>query len=265
MDGALPRPRRGTGSLTKALRLLQEIGSAGPDALRLTELVGRANIDASTAFRMLACLVDEEFVEKVEGKRYRLGRRVFELGLAAGQHFNGHAAARSTLWRLAGRLNMPVTLVMRSRVETVSVESGGPELFPQLAAPIGSRLPIGVDSAGVALLAAMAPGDADALIRANERRYRAFGRDTARALRSHVDRAKVNGYARTISPLCADVGSVGIIVPGEAASPSFALSILCDASRLQDGCEMVPTMRAAAQDIAHAIAAAQKGPSEPGH
>ncbi len=265
MDGGTAPLRRGTGSLAKALRLLQEIGSAEPDTLRLTDLVGRANIDASTAFRMLACLVDEEFVEKVDGKRYRLGRKLFELGLVAGRHFNGHVAARATLGGLADRLNMPVTLVMRSRRETVFVEWEGPELFPSLTSPPGTRLPIGVDSGGVALLAAMAPGEADALIRSNERRYRAFGHYTTRVLRGHVDRAKTRGFAQTVSFRRADVGSVGIVVPGAAGAPTLALSILCEVARLRESHALVADMQAAAQEVARAIAASRSDAAPRGH
>ena len=249
-------PRRGTGSLSKALRLLTELGAAEPDALRLTELVGRTNIDSSTAFRMLACLVDEAFLEKLPGKRYRLGPRVFELGLVAGQHVREHLAAREPLRQLAARLGARAFLNVRSGIETVYLEREGPEQFTGLRGAIGTRLPIGVGSGGVALLADMASLDADALIRANERRYRLFGRHTSQVLRRHVDRAKTDGYATTVSFLRADVGSLGIVVPRSAPSSAFALSIVCGVARLQDSDALVAEMRCAAADIARAMSAA---------
>ena len=70
----------------KALQLLAEIGSTGPDALPLTDLVSRTETEPSTAIRLLAGLVEKGFLDKVDGKRYRLGRRVYNLGLAAGPH-----------------------------------------------------------------------------------------------------------------------------------------------------------------------------------
>jgi DNA-binding IclR family transcriptional regulator len=263
MEALSGSTRRGTGSLGKALRLLTEIGSAEPDTLRLTELVSRTNIESSTAYRMLACLADSGFVEKVEGKRYRLGQRVFELGLAAGQHYRDHAAARPTLRRLACMLNAPVTLDMRSGIETVFIEREGPELFGGVKAAIGMRLPIGVASGGVALLAAMHPGEADAAIRANERRYRLYGRDTSQRLRRHVDRARVDGYARTHGIMRPDIGGLGIVVPGLGGGPTFALSLLCDVDRLSDSRALAQEMDEAARQVAAAIAAArQTGPQQ---
>jgi len=251
--------RPGTGSLRKALRLVTALGAAEAEGLRLTELVGRTNMDTSTAYRMLACLVDEGFLQKVEGKRYRLGQRVFELGLVAGQHFNEHLLAKAALRTLADRLGATTVLNARSGIETVYLERmEGPESFPGLRQAVGTRLPIGVGAGGVALLAAMAPKEADALMRANEIRYRAWGRNTSQVLRRHLDRAKVDGFASTTSFLRPDVGSIGIVVPEASATPVFALSIVCGTARLGRAEELVAELRAAASQVATAISASRQ-------
>ena len=245
--------RRGTGSLTKALRLLSEIGSAAPDTLRLTELVSRSGLESSTAFRMLGCLVDEEFVEKIGSKRYRLGKRVFELGLAAAQHHRQDASVAAVMRECAARIDAPVLLNLRSGGETVYLEREGPELSPGLIAVVGRRVPIGVGSGGVALLAAMQASEADALIRANDRRYRAFGRDAPQILRRSVARAKVDGYASSVSFLRADIGSLGVVVPLTVGGPTWSVSILVAASRLTECDALLPEVRATASRIAEII------------
>lgn len=248
--------RLGTGSLRKALRLVTELGVAEAEGLRLTELVGRTDIDTLTAYRMLACLVEAGFLQKLEGKRYRLGQRVFELGLVAGQHFNEPVLAKSTLRRLVDRLRATMVLNARSGGETVYVERmEGPDSFPGLRQAVGTRLPIGVGSGGVALLAAMAVKDAETLMHANERRYRTFGRNTAQVLRRHLDRARVDGFASTTSFFRADVAIIGIVVPGDACEPTFTLSIVCPASRLCESSELVSELRIAAHEVASAISA----------
>ena len=248
--------RPGTGSLRKALRLVTELGAAEAQGLRLTELVGRTNMDTSTAYRMLACLVDEGFLQKVDGKRYRLGQRVFELGLVAGQHFNEHMLAKAAFRRLADRVGATAVLNARSGIETVYLERmDGPETFSGLKQAVGTRLPIGVGSGGVALLAAMQPKEADALIRANERRYRAWGRNTTQVLRRHLDRAKLDGYASTVSFLRPDLGGFGVVVPAD--EPVFALSIIFPAARLSERDALVPEMRNAASEVARAISEAR--------
>lgn len=226
--------RQGTGSLTKALRILSEIGFAEPDALRLNEVVSRTGIEPSTAYRMLGCLTDEGFLERIDGKRYRLGRQIFELGLAAGLRYRSGAEIRPILDRLARQLDTPVLLNIRSGAETVYIEREGPELSPGLIAAVGKRVPIGVGAGGVAILAHMAPTDVDRLIRSNERRYRDFGHNTSVVLRRLVNRARTDGFAHNVSFQRPDIGSIGVVVPNPSGTPNLSISILLHVARLND-------------------------------
>jgi DNA-binding IclR family transcriptional regulator len=248
MSVAANKTRRGTGSLGKALRLLTEIGSAEPAALRLTDLVSRTDIESSTACRMLSCLVEAEFLEKVDGKRYRLGQRVFELGLVAGQNYRQYAAASPVLRALADHLRAPVTLELCSGSDTVHVANGA--AGPAEPMPVGTRRPIGLTSGGVALLASMPPGDADRLLCKNERRYRLHGHGIARELRHQIQRAQRDGYALVTPPYAAEACSVGLIVPMRFAQPSLALSARCD-ERVHTGA--VARLRTAAAAVAAVI------------
>ncbi len=246
--------RPGTGSLRKALRLVVELGAAEAEGLRLTELVGRTNMDTSTAYRTLACLVDEGFLQKVEGKRYRLGQRVFELGLIAGQHFTEPRLAKPSLRRLADRIGATAVLAARSGRETVYLERmEGPEHFTGLRSAVGTRLPIGVGAGGIAMLAAMSPENVDAVIASNAARYRSFGRDTVQLLRTRIAQAHADGYASTTSFLRSDVGSIAIVVPDTTNETTLALSIVCGAARLKHAPELASEIRIAALEVATAI------------
>src|SRR5439155_11817975 len=65
-------------SVGKALALLDALGS-GAASLGVSELARRADLPKSTAFRLLACLEDAGYVDRI-GTEYCLGRRLFELG-----------------------------------------------------------------------------------------------------------------------------------------------------------------------------------------
>ena len=65
-------------SVGKALALLDALGS-GSLSLGVSELARRADLPKSTAFRLLACLAEAGFVDRL-GSEYCLGRRLFELG-----------------------------------------------------------------------------------------------------------------------------------------------------------------------------------------
>ncbi|WP_157171858.1 IclR family transcriptional regulator [Nocardia higoensis] len=77
IDGA-GNDRRGTASVVKALQLLDEF-LGGDASMGVSDIARRAGIPTSTAFRLLAYLVESGFVSK-EGTRYRPGDKLFELG-----------------------------------------------------------------------------------------------------------------------------------------------------------------------------------------
>jgi DNA-binding IclR family transcriptional regulator len=245
----------GTGSLKKALFLLSELAAAGDEGLRLTELVGRTGLEPSTAHRMMACMVSEEFLQKDEKKRYRLGRRIYELGLAAESLFSERHRAQQPLERLAAKLGVVTVLNLRSSAETVYLNRiQSPEPIDKLHGDVGTRLPIGIGAGGIALLAAMPALDADAILRSNEQRYRRFGRNASALLRSRLVQARSNGFAVTESFFRPGTGALGIVLPGAAGIPALALGVvgptLCPASMDQ----VLAEMRSTASEIAAAIA-----------
>lgn len=68
----------GTASVLKALKLL-DVFRSGELSLGVSEIARRAEIPTSTAYRLLAHLVESGFVAK-EAAHYRLGNRLFALG-----------------------------------------------------------------------------------------------------------------------------------------------------------------------------------------
>ncbi len=259
MDAGRPRSLRGTGSLRKALRLLSELAEGKQQGLRLTELVGRTRLDPATAHRMLACLVEENFLQKQPDKRYRLGRRVFELGLIAGRAFTEHVHAHDPLRRLSETVGATAMLSVRSGEETVYLDCvQGPEPFQGLRTEIGTRLPIGIGAGGVALLAEMDPDEADTLLRVNVPRYRAFGRDVPSVLRRRIEQARRQGFSATRSFLRPDLRAMGVAI--RAAAGGFAIGIVGDEACLSDMDDLASKLRAAADEVSAAVAMARSGP-----
>ncbi len=246
---------RGTGSLRKALALLSSMACAEQEGLRLTEIVGRTGLDPATAHRMLACLVDEGFLQKRPDKRYRLGSRIFELGLVAGHIHTERVHAHRPLRRLAESIGASVVLSRRSGAETVYIDRvEGPEILSGLLAKLGTRLPIGIGAGGVALLAAMEPETADALISRNTAHYRRFDRAAPLLLRQRVEEAKTRGFAMTASFLRPDVWAMGVVVPAEHKAPSFAVSVVSGNCRPEDASRLAPELRRTAASVSRAIA-----------
>ena len=246
---------RGTQSLHRALRLVVEVARADGEGMRLTELVGRSGLDSSTAHRMLCCLVDEGLLQRGDDRRYRLGRQTFELGLAAERQFAEHIRARPVLSRLATALGETVFLSVRNTAETVCLERVSGEDGAALRTNVGTRRPLGIGAGGMALLAAMRPADAEALVRSNEPAYRSFGRDTPVLLRRRLEAAQRDGFALTESYFASGILGIGVVVPPTASAPPLAISVVGRASRLPRGQRQAVALqlRAAAEEVARSI------------
>ncbi|MFT8244930.1 IclR family transcriptional regulator [Roseomonas sp. BN140053] len=257
--GAVPAGP-GTGSLRKALRLMSELASAGEDGLRLTEVVGRTGLDPSTAHRMMACMVAENFLQKDERKRYRLGRRVFELGLAAESLFGENRRAQLPLERLAARIEAVAILNLRSSGETVYLNRiQSPEPVDKLHGTVGTRLPIGIGAGGIALLAAMPPEEAEAILLSNEKQYRRFGRNTSAILRGRLAQARSNGFAVTESFFRPGTSALGMVLPACTGMPTLALGVVGPSLGSGSMERVLAEMRSTAREIAAALDAGPAG------
>ncbi|UFN48699.1 IclR family transcriptional regulator [Roseomonas sp. OT10] len=253
MNPSYRHRQEGTGSLRRALHLLQELGTADEAGLRLTELVGRTGLEPSTVHRLLACLVEEGFLQKSAGKRYMLGAQLFELGLVAGARMDRFAPAEEPLRRLAARVGAVAALNRRSARETIylkRVQCAAPRLA--VGGTVGMRLPIGIGAGGVALLASMGEDEAEELLRANDGRYRRYDRHAPDLLRRRLSRAREDGFAVTESFRHPGVNALGLVIPVSAGVPELSLGLAgpdVDPRRPES---LVREMRRTAQEIAAA-------------
>lgn len=249
----------GTRSLEKALRLLRETAAFDMQGARLTDLVSRTGLGPATAHRMLKCLVDAGFLEKDPRSRYHLGRQVFELGLLAAHRFDSRAIAEGPLTRLAGATGDVAFLMMRNGLDTVCLERReGRYPIQVLSMAPGMRRPLGFGAGGVAILAAMPPGEADAVLEANERRLRTFGPGVPTRVRRAVETARLAGYGASESHLTGGIAGVALVVPVAGAVPHLAVSVVAIEGRLRQDRrpDVLAALAVAAKEVAAAVEAA---------
>lgn len=144
---------QGTASVLKALQLLDVFRDGGP-VLGVSEIARRAGVPTSTAFRLLAYLVEGGFITK-ESTRYRLGDKLFELGnqvsLCRPKGLRDLAAAH--LGEVYAATGLTVRLAVPEGAEVVIVDSiVGLRTVPALTA-IGGRVPATCTALGKAMLA----------------------------------------------------------------------------------------------------------------
>lgn len=155
-----PTESIGTQSASRALVLLRHIGARHGDGVRLTDLIALTGMDKSTVHRLLACLMEEGFIERVPGaKSYRLGIESAQLGLVAPDMAPLVDRFRPAMLKIARISEESVFLVARSGHHALCVHKECGVRSPQVSvvAP-GTRRVLGVSAVGVGILA-QAPDD----------------------------------------------------------------------------------------------------------
>ncbi|MCC7155787.1 MAG: IclR family transcriptional regulator [Bryobacterales bacterium] len=141
-------------SLAKGFRVLEVFQAQQPE-MTISEIAGRAGLDAGTAFRLVKTLVMLGYLRQVpDSKRYALDWKVLDLGFNAIGHSDIHAVARPILRSLVGKVNEAASLAVLDGPDAVYVERvqfGLGRLG--ITQRIGSRVPVYSSAVGHAILA----------------------------------------------------------------------------------------------------------------
>lgn len=185
------------GPLARSAALLRLLAAAGRRGAALTSLAARTGLPNSTVHRLLAQLLRERLAMQIEGTRlYTIGPLAYELGLVAAQQFDVRELCRPAMERLAAESAETVYLVQRSGHEAVCIHlQQGPSPVRVVTLQIGSRRPLGLGAAGLAMLAALPHEQAEEVLAAVmgviERDWRFPEAD----LRASLELAREQGHA----------------------------------------------------------------------
>jgi DNA-binding IclR family transcriptional regulator len=260
--GQAPTPVAGAQAVRRALAVLRAVASGAPrHGVRLKDVVEQVGLNAATAHRLLRVLVEEGAVDyDPVGRRYRSGKEVFLLGMSRPGYFPIRSVAEPYLLRLAETTGETIFLIVAGQRDTVILDRKvGTGPVQVLSVEVGARLPMGIGSAGIALLAGMAPEQADVVMRANASRYAARGLTVAR-VREGVRLARELGYALLDPGLHPGTRSVSVLIPGPDGSPAATLSLSSIGYRLPPTrvASIVATMQDAARQIAARLGKEQR-------
>lgn len=127
-------------------------------------------------------------------KIYRLGTLTFELGLAAAEHCDIRGLCGDSLDRLQAETQDTCYLTMRSGFDAVCIDRReGASPIRVLTLDIGSRRPLGVGAAGLAILDCLPEEEAETVIQASESKLDAV---QPHEHRHHAHAAAGNARAR---------------------------------------------------------------------
>lgn len=246
--------RDGAQSIERALMLMQLVGSAGPDGVRLADLITRSGLMKPTARRLLLALMRGGMVEQDEvSRRYFIGPEAYVLGVAASARYGIHALSLGGLSRIA--LASGDSAFVSVRRDSFSVCLHGEEgAFPIRTQVLkaGDRHPLGVGGGSLAMLSALPDEEIAQILEMNaeilKEKYPTYwpkSSATCDVLLRCVEETRARGYALNQGILMPGSWGLGLPVRDAQGRPIGALSIAAIESRLQeDRCaELVPLLR----------------------
>jgi DNA-binding IclR family transcriptional regulator len=218
----------GAQSVARAARLLRAVTASGADGLAVGELARATELTRPTAHRLLTALAREGLVDHDERTgRWMPGPELYLMGTVAASRYDITALARDVVRSLAVRTEESAFLSVRRGDETVCLlrEEGS---FPirSFVLSEGVRFPLGVASAGLAILAFLPPHDVDAYFERHPELPERWGSAHAPArLRARLRDTQERGYALNPGLIVEGSFGLGAAVFDRDGHPQWALSL----------------------------------------
>ena len=253
----------GAQAVARAAALLRLVTSAGADGAAVGDLARRAGLTRPTTHRLLTALAHEGLVDHDdETGRWMPGPELYLMGSVAAARYDITAVGRDVVRSLAVRTEESAFLSVRRGDETVCLlrEEGS---FPirSFVLSEGVRFPLGVASAGIAILAFLPHHDVDAYLARHPEIETSWGpTHSPDRMRARLQETTARGYAVNPGLIVEGSWGMGAAVFDREGHPQWALSLTgvefrFSADRLPD---LGRTLLSHAHQLTSRIAAARR-------
>jgi DNA-binding IclR family transcriptional regulator len=182
-------------ALDRGLKVLDLFGLDAPE-LRLTDISERAGISKPLAYRITSTLEAGGFLTRdPDTKRYRLGIRVFQLGIVAQHSIDMRRIAHPSLQLLAAETRETVGLIVRDPQGPICVDVIESPQGLRVFAQVGRRMPWHAGSSGKVILAYLPADEQEHILEADH--FEKFTPSTItapNALRETLGQIRRDGY-----------------------------------------------------------------------
>jgi IclR family transcriptional regulator, pca regulon regulatory protein len=223
-------------ALSKGLRILALFSDRRP-ALRLTEIVALTGLPMPTAFRLVATLEDEGYLERLADGAVRPGAAVLTLGFAALQGLDLVQTSSAILADLSRETRQTVNMGILAQDRVVYVSRlQSDSVLVTANVTVGSSLPAIVTSMGKILLASIS--DEDLRKRITAKSFEGpWGPNALRnisALKKELAAVRARGYAFQDEELASGLRSIaapirqrdgGVVAAVNIAVPARAFTV----------------------------------------
>lgn len=257
-DPAAPSRSVEVASVRKALEILCSF-SRESSSLTVSELSRRLAIPKSTTHNLLRTLQSLDFLAQDPiDKRFRLGPRVFELGLVFSHITQLVAVAYPRLRRLAEQTKETVKLATLSGGEVLILAAVESPFQLHTRGDVGKRAPLHCTSLGKAMLASLADSEIREIVA-----HQGLAPFTARTITSpapleaEIRRIRMIGHSSDWEENEVGVACVAASIPDPQARLVAAISVSGPVSRIKAeslaglGAQVVEAARSIAESFGH--------------
>lgn len=219
--------KSGVQSVNRALDLLQAFPKYGPE-IGLSDLARRLQLNKTTTYRILRTMERQGFIARSpDGRSYRLGIRLFELGT----YFQGQLDARRLsmpfLVEVTDRTREATFLCIREGIEALCIErveaKHGNEYF---ALRIGGRQPLHCGGASRVLLLSLNDQEIeDYAAQTGLKPLTPHSITTLDQLKEDISRTRTQGYAFSNEDVTLGIAAIGAPIRDYSGKVIAAVSV----------------------------------------
>ncbi|TQL43243.1 IclR family transcriptional regulator [Leucobacter komagatae] len=213
--------------VARVTALLRELSTTMPEGVGTTALATATAISRPTAHRLLSALAEQGFVDRdTRTGNWLLGPELFLMGTVAAERYDVTEIAREHVAALADATGESAFFSVRRGSETVClVRQDGSFPIRSFVLHEGKRFPLGVASAGLAILSYLPAATAERYLTETDLTGEFGDAHSTDALRARIAATRDTGYA--VNPALIVPGSwgMGAAVFTATGQPAWALSL----------------------------------------
>ncbi|MGK3207810.1 IclR family transcriptional regulator [Amycolatopsis sp. MEPSY49] len=228
-DGEPDKPNssiRSMNSVLSTLRVFEEVAVRQP--IGVSELARVTGIPKSSVQRCLVTLEQARWLRIVDREHARWGvtMKALVLGLRSAGEQDLREVATPVIKGLAAETGETVLLGLRDGDDYLIVAREDSSQLVRVFMEIGTRVPLGASSGGVAILARLEPGEVGELLRAEPREFEGAPLLGPDELRKEIARTAERGYAMNMSSWYRPhVTSLGAAITNATGRPIAAVTL----------------------------------------
>lgn len=220
-------PVQGAQVVTRVSRILRVVSEHGTNGISTAEIVRHTGLTRPTVHRLLSSLAAEGFLDHdARGSLWHLGPELYLMGALVAARYDVVDAARASVQTLARETGESAFFSARRGDETVCLlrEEGS---FPVRSFVLyeGVRFPLGVASAGLAILSYLPNREVVEYLDRNDLEARWGPAHAGREVRARVSETRARGYAVNPGLILEGSWGMGAAVFDRTGAPAWALSL----------------------------------------